>query len=255
MRKTMVVAAAAFIGGVGAAAAADLGGYGSVKDEPVTAVYGPNWAGLYVGGSVGYGWGDVSDTYTLTEISSGGTDRSVSSVSGSAGMNGAIYGAHLGYNFQRGNIVFGPEIGINGTTMDGAALRQATLSGVIQHDVDWYATAVGRLGYARDSFLFYGFGGVAWSKLETEIPSLNFKGDTTFVGWTAGLGVEYALSNSLSLRLEYSHVDLGNETTLHDRSIFDDGRTFIDNNEADLAFDVVKIGASYRFGSRDEALK
>ena len=250
----MAVAAAAVIAISGAANAADIYQHGgSLKDEPVAAFM-PSWAGLYVGGSVGYGRGDIDDKFTEAVIFEGRFDSL--SQKDSDDLNGVVYGAHLGYNFQHGDIVFGPEIGINGTTMDGATTN---FDGEIKHDINWYATAVGRLGYARDSFLFYGFGGVAWSNVETNgtqrlIPKADAKEDTTFVGWTAGVGVEYALSQSIALRLEYAHVDLGNETTYtYGQPI--DGGSFSDINKTDLDFDVVKVGASYRFGGREESLK
>jgi hypothetical protein len=49
------------------------------------------------------------------------------------------------------------------------------------------------------------------------------------------------------VRVEYSHVDLGEES-------FSLGGI---KDEVDLDFDAIKIGASYRFGARDhiEALK
>jgi len=71
LKATLIgVAIFAGVGTINAAIAADLGGsqQGSMKDEPV-AVYGPNWAGLYVGGAVGYGWGNVTDKDTQTEVS------------------------------------------------------------------------------------------------------------------------------------------------------------------------------------------
>jgi outer membrane immunogenic protein len=56
---TVMAAAAAFVGVAGIASAADLGG--SYKDAPI-ASYGPrhSWAGLYIGGSAGFGVGDTS---------------------------------------------------------------------------------------------------------------------------------------------------------------------------------------------------
>jgi outer membrane immunogenic protein len=248
---------AGLIGFSGAAHAADV--YtkgGGLKDEPGTALP-PVWAGLYVGGSIGYGRGDVSDTITLTfdPIFSG----TGSVTEGSDDLNGAVYGAHLGYNFQYDNFVFGTEIGINGASMNAAPLEYELSGNPIKHDLNWYASAVGRLGYAYENFLFYGFGGVAWSKVETDFPNAanlgDARDDTTFVGWTAGVGVEYALSSRFSLRLEYAHIDLGSETNFSERSPITPNVDVIVENETAIEFDVVKVGASYRLGGGDEALK
>ena len=225
MRKTMMVAAAALMASFGAAAAADLGGYrGSTKDAPVA--YGPaaSWAGLYVGASVGYAWGE-GEQLTLGRFE---TD-----------LDGAVYGAQVGYNFQRDNIVFGVEASFNGADLEGDAF-----DGKVTTEVDWYATAVARLGYSAGDFLIYGFGGVAWGDVTVGV--IGFESEETHVGWTAGVGVERAFSDRLSVRLEYAHVDLGTE---------DHFKSECDDCEGSAEFDVVKVGVNYKFGSRHEALK
>jgi outer membrane immunogenic protein len=239
MRKfTAIAAVAAFVGSIGIANAADLGG--SYKDEPI-ASYGPSysWAGLYVGGSAGFGTGDTQTTIE---------GRSFADYE----VNGAIFGAHVGYNFQRGNVVFGVEAGINGTDMDGS---QQILGPLLtsERELDWYATAVARLGYTSGKTLFYGFGGVAWADVTTKVSSIfaenSIEGEDTHIGWTAGLGIEHALDDRFSVRVEYSHVDLGEGDGL--LTEFD-----VDHN-VDVKFDAIKIGASYKFGggSHAEALK
>ena len=244
---TVMAAAAAFVGGAAVANAADLGG--SLKDAPVDN-YGPgySWAGLYVGASAGFGVGDTSTAISnITWYREEDTPGSFKIAD--YDLNGAIYGAHLGYNFQRGNIVFGVEVGINGTDMDGS---QGLLTSAItsERELDWYATAVARLGYASGKTLFYGFGGVAWADVTSKLSILGYTVDEqneTHVGWTAGLGIEHALSDRFSVRVEYSHVDLGEETTQYDLGFvsFD--------KDVDVKFDAIKIGASYKFGGRDHA--
>jgi outer membrane immunogenic protein len=107
--------------------------------------------------------------------------------------------------------------------------------------LDWSATAVARLGYASGNTLLYAFGGGAWADLTFNISAgllgsgLEVEATDTVAGWTAGLGVEHALSDRLSVRVEYSHVDLGN------------GSYFDSSTEMDMKFDAFKIGVSYRF--------
>jgi outer membrane immunogenic protein len=197
---------------------------GSLKDGPVA--YGPatSWAGLYVGASVGYAWGE-GEQFTEGRLQ---TD-----------LDGAVFGAQIGYNFQRDNIVFGLEASFNGADMDGDEG-----DGRVSTEVDWYATAVARLGYSAGDFLVYGFGGVAWSDV-----ILGFEGYTseeTHFGWTAGVGVERALSDHFALRLEYAHVDLGTE---------DHFKRECERCDGSAEFDVVKAGVNYKFGSHQETLK
>ena len=235
MRKSIQLATAglAMAGAIGLSTATNAADVysrgGSLKDEPVAAFL-PTWAGLYVGGSVGYGWADAE--VAIDQDPTADTEP-----------DGAIYGAHIGYNFQRGHVVFGIEAALNGTNMEDSVLDG---SRVVGNELDWYATGVARLGLAYNKALFYGFGGVAWGDVKTTIPF--YTDEETHVGWTAGVGVEYALTDSFSLRVEYSHVDLGSENTF-----VEDGCE--SGCDTDVSFDTVKIGASYRFGGHDEALK
>ncbi len=86
-----------------------------------------NWSGLYFGANGGYGWAD--------------NDSSI---------NGGFGGGQIGYNFQRGKIVFGAETDIRAPVLRGAA--SATL--------DYFGTVRGRVGYAFDRTLVYGTGGL-----------------------------------------------------------------------------------------------
>jgi outer membrane immunogenic protein len=67
----------------------------------------------------------------------------------------------------------------------------------------WDATFRGRLGYAWDRFMLYGTAGVAAGGLS------NAGTSTTGVGWVAGVGLEAALTDKVTGRLEYRHTDLG----------------------------------------------
>lgn len=275
MRNVLFAAVAATVGMSTSAYAADLGG-GSYKDEPV--VYAPAtpvWAGLYVGGSAGFGVGDTSGQIELDKYDRRDNDRRAIAFdddlkkSGGYGLDdylkallssaydvdGAIYGAHIGYNFQRDNLVYGVELGLNGADIDGADRCFSSLLVVAdcERSLDWYATAVARLGYASGNTLFYGFGGVAWGEVSTNVKvstifgGLTLSGEETHVGWTAGLGIEHAFTDRFSARVEYSHVDLGSE----DHSLGEHGYI---KSDVDLSFDAVKVGASYKLTGVRESL-
>ena len=260
MRRTIIAAFAAVASMSTTAYAADLGGGGSLKDAPA-AYDAPAaiWAGLYVGGSAGFGVGDTSgklmfdryDTPVLSKATSrmdGEEIDILDFLSSDYDVNGAIYGVHVGYNFQRGNLVYGVELGLNGTDIDGS--DSCVVIFKCERALDWYATAVARLGYASGKTLFYGFGGVAWGEVQTDISLLGVlpiaSGEETHLGWVAGLGIEHALSDRFSVRVEYSHVDLGEE----DHSL---GEGL--SSEVDLSFDAIKIGASYKLSGGHEALE
>ena len=69
-------------------------------------------------------------------------------------------------------------------------------------------------------------------------------GEETHVGWTAGLGLEHAVNDRFSARVEYSHVDLDEEST--SLSYRGEAVPFV-KDDVDLSFDTIKIGASYKF--------
>ena len=68
-----------------------------------------------------------------------------------------------------------------------------------------YATARGRLGLAFDRFLVFGTGGWAWGNPLTSYALVGaapfFNNDGSSTGWTAGLGVDYAFTDSVVGRI------------------------------------------------------
>jgi outer membrane immunogenic protein len=108
---------------------------------------------------------------------------------------GWLGGGFVGYNLQTNqNLV----VGIEGD----ATYSNRTLNGITN---TWNGTIRGRIGYAIDRFMIYGTGGLAVGGLKNASPSQS----STKVGWTAGAGVEMALSDKVTGRLEYRHTDLG----------------------------------------------
>ena len=227
--RIAIIAVAAALFGMSAAHAADLRS-GSMKDTPVVENATPIWGGLYIGGSVGFGTGDTTDKIDISGlkdskeplIAETSRKRNVDLegllekiLQSDYSINGAIYGLHVGYNLQRGNLVYGVEAGFNGTNMDGSSPCVVLL--YCQREVEWYGTGVGRIGYAQGNSMFYGFGGVAWGKVKTKVglvsPGITLlEGEETQFGWTAGVGIEHAFNDRFSARIEYAHIDFGDAT-------------------------------------------
>ena len=73
----------------------------------------------------------------------------------------------------------------------------------------WLATARARLGYAGfGNWLPYITGGAAFADV-TATNSAASSASSTLTGWTAGVGVEYAMLAHWSLKVEYLYLDLG----------------------------------------------
>lgn len=258
MRTLMVGAAvAAYLGTAGMAAAGGM--YeGSMKDAPAPIAPVHIWAGLYVGGSLGFGVGDTTGQLEFDE------DRHVEHDGGFSlsdflrsdfDVDGAIYGAHIGYNWQHGAKVFGIEAAINGTDIDGSALCGPIGIATCERELNYYATLVGRVGYAVNALHFYAFGGLAYGEVDTDVKLLNvlplFDGSTDHLGWTGGVGIEMAITERFFVGVEYAHVDLGEEDFNVD---FGCGEECEASSIRDQV-DVIKIRASYKLGERHEPIE
>lgn len=89
---------------------------------------------------------------------------------------------------------------------------------------NWTASARARVGFAlSDRALAYATGGLATGRIKTQFvvddifgpaPG-NYRMGTesrAAVGWTAGMGAEFAYDNTISFKTEYLHADLGRHT-------------------------------------------
>jgi outer membrane immunogenic protein len=138
-----------------------------------------SWVGPYIGGNIGYGWGDMTNN--------------------PAKPSGVLGGIQAGYNWQSGALVFGVEgdLQINGADDTFAPWKFSN---------PWFGTARGRIGYAFNNILLYGTGGLAFGGLKGENYFLSES--HTGLGWTLGVGAEVALTQNWSAKIEYLYVDL-----------------------------------------------
>jgi outer membrane immunogenic protein len=149
-----------------------------------------DWTGFYVGLNAGYGWG-----------------RSRWDGAGTGNFNTRrwLAGGTVGVNYQVGQSVFGIESDVAWSDISG---RTGCAVGTCETSNKWLGTARARVGYAIDRMLPYLTGGVAFGSVEARSPGLGSQSSTR-VGWTAGAGVEYALSDRWTVKAEYLYVDLG----------------------------------------------
>ena len=218
----MVVAAALS----GSAFAADLGARTYTK-APAMAAPVTNWSGLYIGGNVGYGWGN------------GNTDFMFSPAAESANATldtkpkGVIGGAQIGYNWQMGSLLTGLEADIQGAGIKGTAAPSqiiATDGGAnvvgdflsSNEKLSWFGTVRGRLGVTvTPDLLLYATGGLAYGHVDASanahfVNPFDFPGSIskTKAGWTAGAGAEWMFARNWSAKVEYLYLDLGNVSAI-----------------------------------------
>lgn len=204
------------------------------------------WTGFYVGGQVGYEFGGSNAYASATRSGEG-----LASTSGKP--DGVIGGAHVGYNFSTQSLGFGALGGAGGVfgiegDVDGSNYKKTYALGGISDQTrqNIQGSVRGRFGVAVDRALFYATGGVALGDLGNNYTNtLNGLGDSsshTRVGYTVGGGVEYAISNNVSLRAEYRYTDFGTfSDTLTGAT---NGGVTVRHHETDNR---VQAGISYKF--------
>lgn len=216
----------------GAAAAADLPAQKAAFAPPSGAPV--NWTGPYAGAQIGGAFGS--------------TDLSLpsSAYNGSWSNNGVIGGAFLGYNCQVNSLVIGFQGSFDLLSVQGSESSNAPFapkSFYVNSYHDWIASADGRLGYAVKNTLFYAIGGYAFlannsalSVNHVQVGSVSNEVN----GYDVGAGVEYAISNHLSARLEYRYYNFAGNTN----NFLNSPKVFTESFSAN----VVRVGASYKFG-------
>jgi outer membrane immunogenic protein len=267
-RMLMGIAAAASLAATGAFAA-DLPARTYTKApvyvEPIF-----NWTGFYVGGNVGYSWGNSDNSTTITRFLTGqpllATLNGTNTASNNA--NGVIGGGQFGYNWQMQNWLFGLEADIQGSGERGSSaitcLRcsddNANIVTNLTQRLDWFGTARGRIGaLVTPTVLLYGTGGLAYGEVNVGgSASGNFNGLTvaipgnssTRAGWTLGAGVEGVIGGNWTAKLEYLYMDLG---TVSGGPIPLTGILVATRTTAGLSYsshftdNIVRVGVNYHF--------
>jgi outer membrane immunogenic protein len=228
-RLSGVAAAALTVAGPLMAHAADLW---TLKEPPSQAAFfGPpfTWTGFYLGLNAGGVLGTGSRTTTLYDT---GFPLLSTYYPDTLGTNasGWLGGGQTGYNWQFGGAVFGLETDLDWTSMNMTySFTSAPLTVYAPGDIvnvnasarlDWLGTARARIGFVATPdyhLMVYGTGGLAYGggngylNVFDNVDGLAWHGapSSTRVGWTIGAGVEYAITDNVTLRAEYLYYDLG----------------------------------------------
>jgi outer membrane immunogenic protein len=210
LRSTLIGVALASGAVLASANASDLypapSGAGGYKDAYMPA---DTWAGVYAGVNAGGAWGRDSVSPTIPD---GGPFPRTERLSSDGGFGGGA----LGYNFQRGNAVFGVEMDLGYLGIGKSRIDVPGFPEVDHISSGLYGDVTGRLGYAFDRILVYGKGGFAFydaqAETTTSVPGFMPTSTKTLTGWTAGAGAEYKVNPAWSVKAEYLHFDFGSET-------------------------------------------
>jgi outer membrane immunogenic protein len=155
-----------------------------------------DWERFYVGVHAGYGWaGGV-----------GGVDRNdpaddQDDTFFESSVNGPVLGGQLGLDWQWNSLVLGAEADLawTGVNADEEHFGKGDV-------VDYLGSARLRAGAALDRFLVYGTGGVGVAGISDPLDDDDGWLD---LGWTAGAGAEYLVSNRMSVGVQYQQYGFG----------------------------------------------
>lgn len=248
MSKTFnwMLASALFIGtSLGSAMAADMAPRYAKAPAPAP-VMPYSWTGCYIGVEGGGAWGRSRHD---------GSPPGPTELTPWFDASGAMAGGEAGCNYQfspswaagvEGDISW---IDKNGSSFDTGPGGNPTFRSTTKER--WISTIRGRVGPTWDRLWVYGTGGFAAASVEADlfVPGLGVFSETkNHYGWTAGVGVEYGITNNWTVKAEYLYVRLNNEAFTFGNNVIlgplglNAWRTGVnlDNN-------IVRVGLNYKF--------
>ena len=193
-----------------------------------------DWSGFYVGIVAGGGLMSETTTEHGMSIYGGGATDSVF---------GGLVGGTVGYNIQTGAAVFGLEADLQTTSLATDKTFADTVT-VNSSSWDWLATVRGRGGIAVDNAMAYVTAGVA--AVSTDyfygrsdlMTGMYAESSGIEYGFTAGVGVEYALGDNMSVKAEYLYLGLPSRTAATD---FSEEVDFVSSAS------IARVGLNFRF--------
>jgi outer membrane immunogenic protein len=215
-----------------------------------------NWAGLFVGGTFGYGIARNDSKFNDPTAVFPNAETFFLSPRGFQG------GGMLGYNWQFGRMVVGAEGDLQGASGSGylscVTACNANVPTTINQTEPWYGTVRGRLGYAAGPALFYATAGLAFGEVKETINQPVLRAATVTGSFShsrpAGFAVGGGIENRLDIfgwlgpnwttRTEYLYVDLGSVTDTLVNPVL--GAQTLTSN---LHEHVWRTVVSYKFGS------
>lgn len=201
-----------------------------------------DWTGGYVGGSLAY----VMSSATYCDNSSGPPYLCSDAADGlpEPEPSGVMYGLTAGYNFQSGNIVygiagdllFGDLSDVAGDTISPSYGCTGAGCGL---EVSSIAMLRGRIGYDAGQIMPFATAGIAWTEASAFSNGQPLY-DGTYTNFVFGLGLDYAVSDTMTVGFDVLHLFEGNDTIFNDFLCADCGAT-------EFSATIARINIAYRF--------
>lgn len=203
------------------------------ESAPIAAPAVLDWQGLYAGVALSNPNGRVA---WFTESGGGGFSEGADWED----SQGVVI---LGYNLQRGKMVYGLELDYSTGSITASDeinnfyFSCATIGACIT-EISKLTELRGRIGRAFGPNLVYLSAGAARAEVTGRVTSiLGDIGRDSLDGYSVGLGFEHAVSNRMTLRAEYSHIDLG--TLDLPNACFD--------CSTEISVDTLRLGVNFSF--------
>jgi outer membrane immunogenic protein len=205
----------------------------------------PSWTGFYLGAHAGFAWSGVSGIHDSVDVDGPFNFSNID-------LDGALGGVQARYSFQTGQIVLGAEVDYSWAHRSDRAQGPDAPPGENFYHVKggdlWSVRGV--LGFTPISKLLV-YGTVGWGESSFKLTVHdNFDGRTGSIslrenGLVYGGGIELALSDSVSIKTEYLHYDVGGRRNLTDPPVPDsNGGDFIKFDDVD----VWRVGVNLKLG-------
>mgnify|MGYP000704679112 CR=1 FL=1 len=164
-----------------------------------------DWSGIYLGGTLGYGQGNIE------WLDANGVDIPFF---GAPGVqvhhwpSGITYGGVFGYNWQKDSLVFGIEASIIGNVDDKGSYFNGTRNLPNSSAISSTLMFGGRVGYAKDTSLYYFQSGIASADIDLMhlIPLGVAESSVTHKGYYLGGGIDWALNSNWVFGVGYKHI-------------------------------------------------
>jgi outer membrane immunogenic protein len=170
-------------------------------------------------------------------------------------VSGGVFGGEVGCNYQISAVVIGVANDFSWTNISGSGSDIPPFAVGAQNTVsqNWLDTTRGRVGFAWERFLIYGTGGAAFASVGINVCGavvpICVSDSQVRTGWTAGAGVEWAAwpvsGGNLTFRIEYLHVDLGNDVLISPPVTI--GPTVFNSRNVRLTDEILRGGVSWKF--------
>lgn len=219
---------------------------------PIVPIY--KWTGVYAG--IQGGGGSGSDKVAVV---SGDANFPNGFARTTNKPSGYIAGGYIGLNYQLSQwLVLGADFDylyadLKKTTIDVSPVT----AGVTSHmtdKVDWIASATGRLGVAIDRLLIFAKGGWGWANFKSTsavftgtVNTSNQSLTSTRSGWTAGAGIEWAVTANVLIKAEYDYMNFGTTNDQDVATAVGTGVTTPLQRSSVSSLNIGKLGVAYKF--------